>query len=228
MKYLGDDIHPKLIDQELFDKVAKKRTHRIKKLGREFHANSFQNENIFSNKVFCGTCGEVYRVYVEHSGKPCEKRNWKCKKYIYKNRVQCRNIFYTKEELIELSIKAINMAINTPKILEQKPVQYKPRKSDELLEVESQIESLEENEAFASPALKELIFKRAILTYNESKVDNYDVHTQVIKEVLEDAKPMTELDEEIFRQIIDRITIYEDGKVKIQFINGVTITEQYK
>ncbi len=228
IKYLGDDIYPKLIDQKLFDEATKRRTRRVKKLGREFHANSFQNENIFSGKVFCGTCGEVYRIYVEHSGKPCEKRNWKCKKYIFQNRVFCRNLFYTKEELTELSLKVINMVIENPKLLEQKPIRFNPRKSDELAEIERQIEELEDEELYASPTLKDLIFKRAMLTYNESQIDSYDVHTGIIKEVLEDAKPLTELDEEIFSQIIDRITIYEDGKVQVRFINGVTTTEQYK
>ena len=228
VKYLGDDIHPKLIDQELFDKATQRRNQRLKKLGREFHANSFQNENIFSNKVFCGTCGEVYRIYVEHSGKPYEKRNWKCKKYTYKNKAFCKNLFYTKDELTEISLKAINMVIANPKLLEQKPIRFKPRKSDELVEIERQIEELEEDEKFASPILKDLIFKRAVLTYNQSQIDSYDVHTGIIKEVLGDTKPLTELDEEIFSQIIDRITIYEDGKVQVRFINEVTMTEQYK
>lgn len=228
VKYLGDDIHPKLIDQEMFDKAAEIRAQRIKKLGRNFHANSIQNENIFSNKVFCGNCGEVYRIYVEHSGNSCEKKKWKCKKYIYKNKAFCKNLFYTKEELTELSLKAINMVIVKPKLLDQKPKRYKPRKSDDLVEVERQIEEIEEEEKFASPILKNHIFKRAVLTYNESQIDSYDVHTSVIKEVLADTKPLMELEEEIFSQIIDRITIYEDGKVKVQFISGVTITEQYK
>ncbi|MFI3225898.1 MAG: recombinase family protein [Clostridia bacterium] len=226
VKYLGDDIHPKLIDKELFDKAAERRTHRIKKLGREFSHNSFQNENVFSNKVYCGTCGDVYRIYVEHSGKPYEKRYWKCKKYIYQNRALCKNLFYTKEELTEISIKAINMVIANPQLLDQKPMEYKPRKSNELVEVEQEIEKLEEDEQFASPTLKDLIFKRAVLTYNESKINSYEVHTDIIKEVLTGTEPLTELDEEVFSQIVDRITIYEDGKVQVRFINGVTITEQ--
>lgn len=228
VKYLGDELHPKLIEQEIFEQAAAIRVRRNKQLNRGIFRADLQKKNVFANKVYCGTCGEVYRMYVEHSGKPYEKQRWKCKKYIYKNRVLCRNLFYTKEELMELSINTINMVITKPKLLEQKPVRYKPRKSKKLLEVERKIEVLEENEEFSSSELKDLIFKRAMLTYQESKVDDYEVHTQVIQEVLADVAPITKFDEEIFCQIIERITIYEDGTVHIRFINGVTITEQYK
>ncbi|WP_317854437.1 recombinase family protein [Chakrabartyella piscis] len=228
VKYLGDELHPKLIEREIFEQAAAIRARRNKQLNRGIFRTDYQKKNVFTNKIYCGTCGEGYRMYVEHSGKPYEKRRWKCKKYIYKNRVLCRNLFYTKEELMELSIKAINMVITKPKLLDQKPVRYKSRKSEELLELERQIETLEENEAFSSSELKDLIFKRAMLIYEESKVDDYEVHTQLIQEVLADVTPLTEFDEEIFCQIIERITIYEDGMVQIQFINGVIITEQYK
>ncbi|WP_317854471.1 recombinase family protein [Chakrabartyella piscis] len=228
VKYLGDELHPKLIEQEIFEQAAAIRVRRNKQLNRGIFRTDYQKKNVFANKIYCGTCGEVYRMYVEHSGKSYEKRRWKCKKYIYKNRVLCRNLFYTKEELMELSINAINMVITKPKLLDQKPVRYKSRKSEELLGVERQIETLKENEMFSSTELKELIFKRAVLTYKESKVDDYEVHTKVIQEVLTGVAPLTEFDEEIFCQIIERITIYEDGNVQIRFINGVTITEQYK
>lgn len=229
-KYMGDDIYPKLIDKATFDKVQAKRKQKENQLGRTAQPNSMKNQSLFANKIFCGECGEPYRKYTEHSSKASEKSRWKCKKYIFKNRVLCRNLFYTDEELKLVFISAVNQLIKNQRLLEKNHKKEPPRISKELLEIENQIHQFEENEDFSAQEFADLIFKRAELTYSTSKIDDYEVQTEKIKEQLIGQDQLTEFDEELFKGMIDKIIIYQDGKVETQFINGLKISEilEYK
>ncbi|WP_206458283.1 recombinase family protein [Anaerovorax sp. IOR16] len=230
IKYMGDEVYPKLIDNATFDKVQIKRKQKENQLGRTAQPNSMKNQSLFANKIFCGECGEPYRKYTEHSGKASEKSRWKCKKYIFKNRVLCRNLFYTDEELKLVFISAVNQLIKNQRLLDKPHKKELAKMSKELLAIENQIHKLEEDEKFSSQELADLIFKRAELTYSTSKVDDYEVQTQKIKELLIGQNQLTEFDVELFKGMIDKITIYQDGKVETQFINGLKICEilEYK
>ncbi|MCQ4936045.1 recombinase family protein [Anaerotignum propionicum] len=229
-KYKGDEFYPELIDKATFDEVQVKRKQKEKQLGRTAQPNSMKNQNLFSNKIYCGECGEPYRKYTEHSGKASEKSRWKCKKYIFKNRVLCRNLFYTDEELKLVFKSAVNQLIKNQRLLDMPRKKETPKISKERREIENQIHQFEEDEDFSSKELAVLIFKRAELTYSTSKIDDYEVQTQKIKEMLIGKDLLTEFHEELFKEMIDKITIYQDGKVETQFINGLIISEilEYK
>jgi hypothetical protein len=229
-KYLGDDFYPPLISKEIYDKAQVKRRQTETRLGRTIQSNSMKNQGILADKVFCGECGEPYRKYTEHCGKPWEKVRWKCKKYIYKNRVLCKNLFFTEDELKGVFISAINKLISRKYLLD-KPKKKQPlQKSAELQAIESRIAELEEQEQFSSKELAQLIFKRAEMTYQTSKIDDYEPCTQRIKECLQDIQELTDFDEELFKAIVKKIIIHHDGKVETEFINGLRISEilEYK
>lgn len=227
-KYMGDEAYPELIDKVTFNNVQTKRNQKKNQLWRK--ANRKKGKSLFANKIYCGECGEPYRKYTEHSGKACEKNRWKCKKYIFKNRVLCRNLFYTDEELKKVFISTANKLIKNQRLLDKPYKKEPPKISKELLEIENQITRLEEDEEFSSQELANLIFKRAELTYSTSQIDGYEVQTQKVKEMLVGQDLLTEFDEDLFKGIIDKIIIYQDGKVETQFINGLKISEilEYK
>lgn len=229
-KYTGDDFYPPLIAKEVFDKIQKKRKQRKKQLGRTAQLNSMKNQTVFANKIFCGECGEPYKKYIEHCGKPGESSKWKCKKYIFNNQVNCRNLFYTDDEIKAIFISAVNILIMKKSMLDKSHKKDPPPKSKELREVENSIKEMEEQEQFSSPDLAMLIFKRAELAYKCSKIDDYEYNTQRIKECLEDINGLIHFDEELFRSILSKIIIYKDGKVETEFINGLKISEvlEYK
>ncbi|MBE6034124.1 MAG: recombinase [Clostridiales bacterium] len=222
-KYIGDEAYPELIDKVTFDNVQTKRNQKKNQLWRK--ASRKKSQSLFLNKIYCGECGEPYRKYTEHSGKVCEKNRWKCKKYIFKNRVLCRNLFYTDEELKKIFISTVNQLIKNQRLLDKPYKKEPPKISKELLEIQHQIYRLEEDEDFSSQELADLIFKRAELTYSTSKIDSYEIQTQKIKEILVGQDLLTEFDEELFKGMIDKIIIYQDGKVETEFINGLKISE---
>ncbi len=227
-KYLGDDFYPLIIDKESFEAVQYKRKKKEQALGRTLQPNSMKNQSLFSSKLVCGECGDVYRKYIEHAGRPSEKRSWKCKRYIYQNRVHCRNLFLTEKDIETAFISATNKILSRKWMLDKDKKKEPPRITLEIRKLEERIKEIEEEEHFSSKELSELIFKRAKAYYSIAKIDDYDYNTEKIKQALGEKEQLTEFEEDIFISIIKQIVIYKDGRIIVEFINGITMEEDYE
>lgn len=228
IKYLGDDFYPRMIDKEIFESLQKRRKKKEEELGRTLQPNSMKNQSLFSSKLVCGECGDVYRKYIEHAGRPSQKSNWKCKRYIYQNKVHCRNLFLTEKGIETAFISATNKLLSKKWMLDKGRKKEPPRITLEIRKLEERIKELEEEEHFSSKELSELIFKRAKAYYNIAKIDDYDYNTEKIKQALADKEQITEFEEDIFIAIIKQIVIYKDGRILVEFINGITMEEDYE
>lgn len=230
VKYKGDALYPLIIDEDTFKKVQELRKVKEVELGRTAHINSIKKQNIFKGKISCGECGEAYKKYIEHAGKASEKTRWKCKRYIFENRVLCRNLFYTDEELKAIFIDATNELLKRKWMMENVQKKEPPKMSLELRQTENRIKELEQEESFSSQELAVLIFKRAELFYKGSMIDDHKSNTEKLKAAFADEEIITEFDEELFEIIIKQITVYKDSKVEVEFINGIIITKilEYK
>ena len=228
IKYLGDEFYPQMIDKETFESVQKRRKKKEQELGRTLQANSMKNQSLYSNKLVCGECGDIYRKYIEHAGRPSEKSNWKCKRYIYQNRVHCRNLFLTEKDIETTFISATNKILSRKWMLDKGRKKEPPRMTLEIRKLEERIKELEEEEHFSSKELSELIFKRAKAYYSITKIDDYDYNTEKIKQALAEKDQLTEFDEDIFITIIKQIVIYKDGRILVEFINGITMEENHE
>jgi len=184
VKYKGDELYPKLIESGIFRQVQERRETVERKLGRTLQFNAMQNQTAFSGKFRCGECGENYRKYVEHAGKPSEKSMWKCKHYIYQNRVLCRNHHFTEESLKAIFIGATNQLLRQRWMLEKVKPQEPPKMSLELRDIENRIKELEQEEDYSNPEPPDLIIKRAQLYYAGSKIYNVSSNTEKLKEAL--------------------------------------------
>ncbi len=223
VKYQGDELYPRLISEATFKKAQDLRVATEIKLGRTQQFNAVKNQSIFSGKIKCGECGETYKKYVEHSGKPSEKIKWKCRNYIFENRVLCRNSFFTEDELKSTFIEATNQLIKQKKMLEKISPQEPPKMNLEIRQTDNRIKELEQGGEFSSPELAKLIFKRAVLYYEGSKVADQKRNAEKLKSALSDIKTLTEFNEELFETIIKRMTVYKETSVKVEFINGIII-----
>ena len=228
IKYLGDDFYPRMIDKEIFESVQKRRKKKEEELGRTLQPNSMKNQSLFSSKLVCGECGDVYRKYIEHAGRPSQKSNWKCKRYIYQNKVHCKNLFLTEKGIETAFISATNKLLSKKWMLDKGRKKEPPRITLEIRKLEERIKELEEEEHFSSKELSELIFKRAKAYYNIAKIDDYDYNTEKIKQALADKEQITEFEEDIFINIIKQIVIYKDGRILVEFINGITMEEDHE
>lgn len=227
-KYLGDVIHPQIIDEKTFELVQKRRKSVATKLGRNPQLNSLKNQSIFSSKLKCGECGDIYREYIEDTGKASEIRNWKCKRYIYRNKVCCRNQFLTNEEIENIFISAVNKVLSRMWMLDKEKKKESLKITMEIRNIEEQIKELEEEEQFFSKELSGLIFKRAKAYYSITKIDDYAYNTEKMRQVLSRKEELMEFNEELFSTIIKQILVYRDGRIIVEFINGITMEEDYE
>lgn len=224
IRYLGDEMHPQMIETEIFEQVQSRRKEQRQKLGRGANPNSMSANNPFTGRIWCGECGGGFRKYVDNGGKPSEKSRWKCKNSVYwRDKCNCSAI--TDEKIKEAFIAAINTVIKKPHLLEKKPKELPQYHNPEFLKLNQRIKELEVNEQFSSKELAVLIFQRASAFYQTAQVHDYEHHIEKLKKYLSAIQPQTEFQEELFLQIIKQMTIYTDGRIDVEFINGLTVQE---
>lgn len=227
VKYLGDEFYPQMISPELFEQVQKRRKERCEQLGRSIQPNSAVHQYPFTGKLRCGECGEIYRKYIEHCGKPSERSFWKCKRYIYKNRVCCRCGFLTDEQLERAFFESVNRILARIQILDRKPKKVPVPDNPEFNRLDQRIKELEAEGRYSSNELPALIFKRAQAFYKTAKVDDAEYNNEKMKQALSGRQPLAEFDEELFLTVIKQITVYADHRLMFEFINGLTIEAGY-
>lgn len=225
-KYLGDAFYPQIIPAEIFSQVQERREARCKELGRASQLNSMQKQHLFSGRLRCGECGEVFRRYIEHCGKPSERSNWKCKKYIDKNRVCCRCGTVTDSQIEAAFLSAANKIIVSPRLLDRKQA-VPPVFNREYQELDRRVKELEEQKQFSSSELSGLIFQRAVAFYQTARIDDHEHNTEKMKQAFFNREPISVFDEGLFTSVIRQITIYTDKRLTIEFINGLTLEETY-
>ena len=227
VKYLGDEFYPPLIDTELFEQAQKCRQERCDQLGRSLQPNSGNQQYPFTGRLRCGECGEVYRKYVEHSGRASEKSLWKCKKYIYKNRVHCRCGFLSDEQIKESFIGVVNRMLAKPQILERTPRKEAIPINPEFNKLDQQIKELEAEGRYSSKELPAFIFKRAEALYKTAGIDDTEHNANKLKQALSGRSPLTEFDDGLFDTVVKQATVHADHRLVFEFINGLTMETGY-
>lgn len=223
IKYMGDDFYPPLIDKTTFEQVQRRRQEKVESLGRNAQLNSFANRTILGSRLYCGACGQPYRRYVEHSGQSGESVKWKCKHYIWKNRVCCRNIFLTDEQIEDAFIKTINQVIASPALLEQHPPTKLHTFSPVSERLTREMEQALQTGAYTAVRIKSLAFERAAEQYRAARIDDWKYQIEKLGAALYAKEMQTEFDESLFATTVKKVVIYEDGRLQFIIINGLQI-----
>lgn len=227
VKYQGDDFYPPLIDKELFEKVQRRRGERCEKLGRNLQLNSASRQSVFSGILRCGECGDVYRKYAEHCGKPTKRTFWKCKRYIHKNKVCCCNSFLTDEQIRSAFLSIANRIITNQKCLDRIPKKEPTVNNFEYIKLDKKIKELEAEGRYSSKELPALVFERAKAFYKTARVDDAAYNTEKMKQAFSGRMPLHGFDEELFQAVIRQVTVHKDAKLTFEFINGLTLEAKY-
>lgn len=227
VKYLGDEFYPQMIETGLFERAQKRRQERCDQLGRSLQPNSVNRQYPFTGRLRCGECGEVYRKYVEHCNKVSEKSLWKCKKYIYKNRVHCRCGFLSDEQIKEAFVEVINRLLARPHVLDRTPRKEPIPNNREFNNLDQQIKELETEGRYSSKELPALIFNRAKALYKTARINDADHNAEKMKQAFKNREPLTGFDEELFLAVVRQITVHTDHRLVFKFINGLTMEAGY-
>jgi site-specific DNA recombinase len=227
VKYLGDEFYPQMISTELFEQVQKHRRERCEQLGRSIRPNSQNRQYPFTGKLRCGECGEVYRKYIENCGRASEKSFWKCKRYIYRNRVCCRCGFLADEQLEKAFLETANRIIARMQILDRKPKKEPIPNNPEFNSLDQRIKELEAEGRYSSNELPALIFKRAQAFYKTARIDDVEYNAEKMNQAFSGRQPLADFDEELFLTVVKQITVYADHRLVFEFINGLTMEAAY-
>lgn len=228
VKYQGDDFYPRLIEKDLFEKVKNHRNEQCEKLGRNLQLNSMSRQSVFSGILRCGECGDVYRKYVEHSGKLTKRTFWKCKRYIYQNRVCCCNSFLTDEQIESTFLYAANRILTRKQYLDYIPKKEPDTYNSAFAKLDREIKELEAEGRYSSKEIPALLFERAKAFYEMAQVDDHVYNAEKMKRAFLHKDVMTQFDEELFRMVIRQVTVHNDGKLTFEFINGLALEVKYK
>lgn len=220
--YLGTEYYPQLIDKELFDVVQEKRQQKGQHLCKGKYRPSERERILFGGVLICGACGQNYshiQPKKRYMGKGTAK--WKCKNYLYQNKVSCAGGFITDDEVIEVIIEAINQVIDNKKIL-QMPCAVTDRVSVRYRELENQME-----DELEPDKKRLLLYEMASERFKTLEVKDFKQNTVEMLSILDGIERQDGFDENLYRQLIKQIVVYKDFTVNVVFKNGSSIRIGY-
>ncbi|MDD3139047.1 MAG: recombinase family protein [Lachnospiraceae bacterium] len=228
--YLVTEYYSQIIESELFERIQKKREAVRKELGREKYRKSHRSGSIFYGKLVCAACGEQYRHYQPHNrGRGKGTAQWKCKNYLKNNRLFCAGGYITDEEIKKVLVQAINELIDKPYQFARKESQKteyakvltaEERKLGQLIREASKEENTEE--------LTKLLFQKASIAYQKLEINDREMLTEQMEQILAGRNYLTEFDEELFVQIIKQIQVDKTGTANVVFLNGYSVRIKYQ
>lgn len=215
--YLGTEDYPQLIDTELFERVQKRREQVRKDIGRGKHRPSKKERLIFSGMLVCSECGCAYSHYQPgHKKEGYGVPKWKCKNYVYQNKVSCGGGFITDRQVEKVCIRAVNELMRNPRLTE-KWEEKEQKISPEYRRLERRIEEAEKTGADEMTAL---LFQKATERYKTLEVNDEEIKSAEMREALAGREEIKEFDEELYRKLIKQIIVYKDDSAEVVFINN--------
>lgn len=233
IKYIGDEYHPVVISEKVYRTAEKIREERARQLNHSnnYLANSKTAAYPFSGKLICGECGAAFKRYTEHhnANKKC---NWKCKNYILKNRVYCRSAVIDDAQLGQAFTDILSKVMKDFKL-----IYTRCQKSQDIFTDKSKIRKRHDKpepiyklgQSCSNPReAVRLLFDKAAEEYMSCSVDDFTYQTNKLKKILNRHTSVETFDGGLFLQTIQHITIYTNGILRFEFINGAAMETTYK
>lgn len=223
--YLGTEYYPQIIGKELFDRVQKRRELVRIEGSRGKHRPNKRERFIFSGVLMCAECGCPYSHIQPHNKRrPNEIPKWKCKNYVYQNRVSCGGGFISDRQVEEVCIQAINSLIQNPSLTEK----YEKKEQQISPEYRRITRCIEESEDMGVDEMMSLLFRQASERYKTLEVRDEDIKAEEMRETLAGREEIGEFDEELYRKLVKQIVVYKDDSVRVIFPNNNSIRIGYR
>lgn len=227
--YLGTEYYPQIIDRELFERVQKRREQARIGSGKGQHRPDRNERILFGGVLVCAECGAVYsHIQPNNRKRDGGTAKWKCKNYVYQNRLTCAGGFISDEQVKEVCTSAINRIIRDRKLIKP-PVQETGRGSAEYRELERSLEQAKE-EGMQGASLTDmtaLLYERAEVRYRTLEIRDAGFRTEEMQEILAGREELKEFNEALYRKLIKQLVVHKDNTVKVVFLNGSSIKIGY-
>ena len=223
--YLGTKDYEQIIDRELFERVQKRREQVRIDGSRGKHRPNKKERLIFSGMLICAECGCPYsHIQPSHKKERYGVPKWKCKNYVYQNRVSCGGGFISDSQVEEVCIIAINKLIQSSGLTEK----YERKEQQVSPEYRRITRCIEESEDMGADKMMALLFKQASERYKTLEVRDEDIKAEEMREILAGREEIGEFDEELYRKLIKQIVVYKDDSVRVIFPNNNSIKIGYR
>lgn len=171
------------------------------------------------------TCSRWYsHIQPSHKKERYGVPKWKCKNYVYQNRVSCGGGFISDSQVEEVCIIAINKLIQSPGLTEK----YERKEQQVSPEYRRITRCIEEAEDADADEMMALLFRQASERYKTLEVRNEDIKAEEMRETLTGREKIAEFDEELYRKLIKQIVVYKDDSVRVIFPNNNSIKIGYR
>ena len=250
-QYLITNHHPAIIEPEKFDMVQSEMTRRgcIKKNDKKKHYGKYSGKFPFNNLIICGDCGAKYRrtMWVEKNGE--KKLVWRCVNRVQHGKTYCRrSVSINDTYLTKKTVEAINIIYKSrSRVKDILKCSIASLMGDaEQPMITKNTARLEE----LSDLMRDAIFKNATgeMTPEELEKICYEVKTeseklrkeneeyemtrkmksaessklkQIFKAIDEMAEELTEIDNTLVRNIIEKMEVIAKDKLTIWFIGDI-------
>ena len=243
-QYYIEESHEAIISPEEFEEVQSEMARR-KKLGRKYSGST-----IFSAKLVCGDCGNFFGSKVWHSTSKYRRVIWQCNNkfkgehfcttpHFYEDEIKIRFVsafakfFQHKDMVIETCQMLIEELTDTSAIDTEieKLTKELSKLSNQIREhIQKNAES-ELNQCVYNKTYDELteMFSKKKNTHQKLKQKRSyqqgraEVMTAFIRGLDERTEPINYFDESVWKLTIDKVTIFHDGRMIFQFVDGTEI-----
>jgi site-specific DNA recombinase len=237
-QYYVENNHEAIIPREIFMQVQEELVRRSRgHISTSGKKRNFSSNHVFSQIIFCGECGEIYRrVHWNNRGK--KSIVWRCVSRLENTGLTCHSRTVLEDMIGLATVDVIN------KLIGQKDGFLTILKEN----IETVISETDNNiVAEIDKKLEEL--QKDLLRLANSKEDYNDIADEIYrlreerhkalaeeagkkgsKQRLEDMEKflneqstfLEEYDEQLVRRLIEKITVYDD-KLTIEFKSGVEV-----
>lgn len=206
-RYLGNDVFPQIIANELFDKANS-----IKSGKSAVKTDISKEAEYIKGIIFCGKCGSSV---IRRIG---EKRvaHWACAD-------GCRfGVRFTDEKLLFNINCVIEKIKSNPNVLNMEAANTAILKTPEIMRLNNELIRFEEEPSPSFQVGKKLILQLAAAKFSLCKEDK-SIYTDYIKERVLNI-PESGVDKEFLKSVVEKIKVYSKDKISVVFKNGAEIT----
>ncbi|HHQ0818036.1 TPA: recombinase family protein [Listeria innocua] len=237
-QYYVENNHEAIIPREIFMQVQEELVRRSTgRIGTSGKKRNFSCNHMFSQIVFCGECGEIYRrVHWNNRGK--KSIVWRCVSRLESTGLTCHSRTVS-EELIGLAIvEAINELLGQkdeflPTLKENIKTVISETDNETVVDIDKKLEELQKDLLRLANSKKDyndIADKIYSLREERHKALAEEAGKKGSKQKLEEMETflneqptlIEEYDEQLVRRLIEKVTIYED-KLTVEFKSRVEI-----
>ena len=249
-QYLVEEHHEAIVSHEDFDRVQNILVHNGKEKRIEKGTGKYQQRYTFSSKIKCGECGSVFkrRQHYKPSGNYiawCCNRHLDHKhecsmKYVTDESIKrafvtmMRKLSMTHKQLLQPFVSALDMVDDKERFLQLSVLDEQMEKNMEQRQVlvnlmaggilEPAVFNRENNELLAE--MNQLQEEREKLAGSLKVYKKQAIEAQKLLKFVMKQKPMTQFQDEVFREYVDEITVLSREEIVFSLRCGLELKER--